>query len=61
MKPEDVDPASHTIWFRNQFRLHFHFIRPDVSLSLLSSAQIPDVPSELSPFFPTPDFWIHYR
>lgn len=44
MKPEDVDPASHTIWFRNQFKLHFHFIRPDVSLSPLSPAQIPDVP-----------------
>ena len=61
MKPEDVDPACYTIWFHNQFKLHFHFIRLDVSLSLLSSAQISDVLPELSPFSPSPEFTIHYR
>ena len=45
MKPEDVDPAYYTIWFHNQFKLHFHFIRLNVSLSLLSTSQIPDVPT----------------
>lgn len=57
MKPEDVKPVCYTIWFHNQFKLHFHFIRLDVSLSPLSSAQIPDV----LPFSPLSEFTIYYR
>ena len=57
MKLEDVKLAYHTIWFHNQFKLHFHFICLDVSLSPLSSAQNPDV----LPFSPPPEFTIYYR